>query len=134
MRSLKNYAVIVMCICCVRGSHDNFHFIYLWREKRTYSGSVSFLNGKVQIYFSCFTCSINIISAYKCMLSLCIAPLIFSCVLIVLQFLTTGRFYEGGIKWTILINGSFECGSRALGTQQRVTKYGKNKQMLHRCS
>lgn len=134
----QNHAVVVMCIRSIRGlqasSILNFPLIYLWREKRTHSGSVRFLNGKSQIYFPCFPNNINIIAAYKCMLSLHTALLIFSCVLMVLQLLTTGWFQGGGFKWAILINGSGECGLRALGTQRRGTKYGKNKQTLHRCS
>lgn len=134
----QNHAVVVMSVRSIRGSQAssifNFPLIYVWREKRTHSGSMRFLNGKSKIYFPCFTNNVNIIAAYKCMLSLHTALLIFSCVLMVLQLLTTGRFQGGGFKGTILINGSGECGLRALGTQQRVTKYGKNKQMLHSCS
>lgn len=132
----KNYALILMCICTERGLHVNaiFTFVLFFCEGREPGLSVlrSLLeNSKFIFPVSPVTC---IITTHKTMLSLHTALLMFSCVLVVLQLLATGRLYKGATKRAILINGSFECGSRAVGTQQRVTKYGKNQQMLHRCS
>lgn len=99
--------------------------MYLWEKRKPIVALLGFLMENCKFIFLASPGALSIISASKGTLSLCTAPLMFSCILMVLQLLTTGRFHEGGIKWTILINGSFECGSRARGTQQRVTKYGK---------
>lgn len=97
----KNYALILMCICTERGSHVNIIFTFVLffcgEEKEPGLSVLSSLLENSKFIFPVLPVT-YIITTYESMLSLHTALLIFSCVLVVLQLLTTGRLYKGGIK------------------------------------